>query len=109
MAVLMKDVREAMESLMIERGLADEDGDGMPDDGAFYGNEGDLDYITRHLRIEAVFNRGLKLRKSRIGPERMDLEVWGDSGRLKSFVRWCYQGPSLARPEEVQVTWKAVS
>ena len=71
------------------------------------GNEGDLDYITRHLRIEAVFNRGLKLRKSRIGPERMDLEVSGDSGRLKSFVRWCYQGPPLARPDEVQVEWSA--
>ena len=64
MAVLMKDVREAMESLMIERGLADEDGDGMPDDGAFYGNEGDLRKLEWDAVVRAARNKGRWLPES---------------------------------------------
>ena len=36
MAVLAGDVAEAMESLMFERGIKDDDGDGCPDDGEMY-------------------------------------------------------------------------
>ena|ERR1719217_150658 len=67
-----------------------------------------LDYVYRHLQIEAVFNRGLTLRKSRPSPETITLECKGDSNRLKSFVRWCYNGPPLVRPDEVTVEWKEV-
>ena len=86
MAVLMKDVREAMESLMIERGLADEDGDGMPDDGAFYGNEGDLrklewDAVVRAARLQLralAAERGIRAP----APRTMRLpRVRGDDGR----------------------------
>ena len=72
------------------------------------GPEEDLDYITRHLQIEAVFNRGLALKKSRPAPERIELDVKGDAARLKSFVRWCYQGPPLKRPEVVKVDWRNI-
>ena len=54
---------------------------------------------------QAVFNRGLKLKKTRTQPEEFVLECAGDSGRLKSFVRWCYNGPQLARPDQVTVDW----
>jgi acylphosphatase len=70
---------------------------------------GNLDYIARHSQIEAVFNRGLKLSKSREHPQQLDMVVVGDSGRLKSFVRWCYSGPPLARPDEVKVDWIKLS
>jgi hypothetical protein len=42
---------------------------------------GNLDYIARHSQIEAVFNRGLKLSKSREHPQQLDMVVVGDSGR----------------------------
>ena len=67
-----------------------------------------LDYIQRHLQIEAVFNRGLTLKKSRIGASTIALECKGKSERLKSFVRWCYNGPYLATPEEVKVEWETL-
>ena len=66
---------------------------------------GTLDYISRHVQIEAVFNRGLQCSKSRPSPQQLLLDAKGDSGRLKSFVRWCYQGPALGRPDEVNVKW----
>jgi len=71
-------------------------------------NDGALDYISRHVQIEAVFNRGLKCTKERISKEQLVLHASGDSGRLKSFVRWCYQGPALGRPDEVNVDWKSL-
>ena len=73
------------------------------------GDAGDLDYISRHLQIEAVFNRGLSLSKNRPTPELMELDAKGDALRLKSFVRWCYQGPPLARPEEMKVEWSSAA
>lgn len=69
------------------------------------GQQGDLDYIQRHLQLEAVFNRGLKLTKSRPDPTRIELDCTGKSDRLKSFLRWCYNGPPLRQPEEVKVEW----
>lgn len=70
------------------------------------GDAGTMDYISRHLQTEAVFNRGLTLKKSRPSPTKLNVECGGDSGRLKSFVRWCYAGPPLARADEVSVTWQ---
>ena len=70
------------------------------------GPEADMDYIARHLNTEAVFNRGLKLTKEpSTSPEQLSVVCSGKSERLKSFVRWCYLGPPLARPEKVQVQW----
>jgi acylphosphatase len=66
----------------------------------------DLDYMARHFQIEAVFNRGLKLEKMRPGPEKAVLKVSGPMKRVKSFVRWCYLGPQLRRPESVTVEWR---
>ena len=72
------------------------------------GPEADMDYIARHLNTEAVFNRGLKLTKEpSTSPEQLSVVCSGKSERLKSFVRWCYLGPPLARPEKVQVQWAA--
>jgi len=72
------------------------------------GPEADMDYIARHLKTEAVFNRGLKLTKEpSTSPEQLSVVCSGKSERLKSFVRWCYLGPPLARPEKVQVQWAA--
>jgi acylphosphatase len=71
--------------------------------------EGDLDYISRHFQIEAVFNRGLKLQKERASPEEAVLYVSGPMTRVKSFVRWCYLGPPLRIPEAVTVEWKEAS
>jgi acylphosphatase len=72
------------------------------------GPEADMDYIARHLNTEAVFNRGLKLTKEpSTSPEQLSVVCSGKSERLKSFVRWCYLGPPLARPEKVQVEWAA--
>ena len=66
-----------------------------------------LDYFARHVQIEAVFNRGLKLlSKERARPTQLDVQVKGASGRVKSFVRWCYNGPPMARAEEVSVEWQ---
>lgn len=70
------------------------------------GPPGELDTITQHLRNEAVFNRGLKIEaRERPRPDRLELTSTGELRRLKSFVRWCYVGPPLARPECVTVTW----
>jgi len=69
------------------------------------GQASSLDYISRHVKVEAVFNRGLKLSSARPQPETITLDCTGDSARLKSFVRWCYNGPPLARPDEVTVKW----
>lgn len=66
----------------------------------------DLDTISRQLQVEAVFNRGLKLSdRARPRPDRLELTSSGELRRLKSFVRWCYVGPPLARPECVRVKW----
>ena len=65
---------------------------------------GIVDYIARHVQIEAVFNRGLTCTKSS-SRGKLLLDAKGNSARLKSFVRWCYQGPSLGRPDEVTVQW----
>merc|ERR1719203_1574760 len=67
------------------------------------GDEQTMDYYQRHLRIEAVFNRGLKLECQR--SERLVVTVAGDSTRIKSFVRWCQRGPPLQRADRVQVKW----
>jgi len=71
------------------------------------GEDGSLDYFSRHVRIEAVFNRGLKLTKNERQQGSLTIEASGDSARLKSFVRWCYAGPPLARAEQVLVEWSA--
>lgn len=59
------------------------------------------------VQIEAVFNRGLKIDRNgfKRGDAEMTLDVAGDSGRIKSFLRWCQRGPPLARAEEVKITW----
>jgi len=74
---------------------------------AMKGSDGDLDYYSRHLQIEAVFNRGLKMNRNgfKRGDTEMNLDVAGDSGRIKSFLRWCQRGPPLARADEVKITW----
>lgn len=70
------------------------------------GKEGTLDYISRHVQIEAVFNRGLNvLKKERTSPTQLRLQVKGSSLRVKSFVRWCYNGPWMARADEVTIDW----
>jgi len=70
-------------------------------------NEGTIDYISRHVQTEAVFNRGLRLvKKEREGQQSLIIECAGASERLKSFVRWCYNGPALARADDVDVRWE---
>lgn len=69
------------------------------------GDMGTIDYVKRHLQTEAVFNRGLELKKESPSAEQLVVTCKGDSRRLKSFVRWCYAGPPLARADEVDVTW----
>jgi len=74
---------------------------------AMVGEAADMDYIRRHLQTEAVFNRGLKLTKGKqYAAEEIDIVCSGKSERLKSFVRWCYNGPPLARPSSVKVKWE---
>ena len=46
-------------------------------------NEGVLDYIARHVQIEAVFNRGLTCAAARPQGQRLELDAKGDSKRLK--------------------------
>lgn len=66
-----------------------------------------IDYINRHLRTEAVFNRGLKLTKdSQSSSHHLKIVCSGKADRLKGFVRWCYLGPPLARPDMVKISWK---
>ena len=69
-------------------------------------SEADLHYIKRHLQTEAVFNRALKMRKESDSPEQVTIKCSGRSERLKSFVRWCYNGPPLVRPDMVRVIWE---
>jgi len=66
---------------------------------------GTLDYISRHLQTEAVFNRGLRLSKKKRTERKLVFACTGQSERLKSFVRWCYMGPPLARADKVEVSW----
>jgi len=72
------------------------------------GESSTMENYKRHLQVEAVFNRGLKLRWSRLEEGRLEMGCEGDAGRLKSFVRWCYNGPPLARADKVAVTWGSV-
>jgi len=74
-----------------------------------HGDVQTLDYYTRHLQVEAVFNRGLKLSSNRPGERKLEVTVTGSASRLKSFVRWCQRGPPLQRAERVQVKWEKVS
>eukprot|EP00316_Scyphosphaera_apsteinii_P017103 CAMPEP_0119310610 /NCGR_PEP_ID=MMETSP1333-20130426/19668_1 /TAXON_ID=418940 /ORGANISM="Scyphosphaera apsteinii, Strain RCC1455" /LENGTH=185 /DNA_ID=CAMNT_0007314825 /DNA_START=258 /DNA_END=815 /DNA_ORIENTATION=+ len=67
------------------------------------GDEQTLDYYQRHMRIEAVFNRGLKVECKRL--EWLTVTVTGDSTRIKSFIRWCQRGPPLQRADRIQVKW----
>ena len=64
-----------------------------------------LDYFARHVQIEAVFNRGLKLERSRPDDEEIVFTVTGDPKRVRGFLKWCYRGPPLARETEVSVQW----
>jgi len=64
-----------------------------------------LNYYSRHLNIEAVFNRGLKVASTRPSGGLLRIDVSGDSGRLKSFVRWAQRGPPLQRCDSVDVKW----
>jgi acylphosphatase len=64
-----------------------------------------LDYYTRHLQVEAVFNRGLKMAYKRVSPAELVVEVKGDSSRLKAFVRWAQRGPPLERADSVTIQW----
>ena len=72
------------------------------------GDAGTLDYFSRHLQTEAVFNRGLKMRKE-VKPDRLQVVCEGKAGRLKSFVRWCHNGPPMSRADSVEVEWKRAS
>ncbi|KAL1499151.1 hypothetical protein AB1Y20_013662 [Prymnesium parvum] len=70
------------------------------------GDPATMAYYARHLNVEAVFNRGLKVSERGLNHDRLTVSLSGDADRLKSFVRWCYNGPRLARAEKVTVTWK---
>eukprot|EP00324_Dicrateria_rotunda_P007124 CAMPEP_0206153836 /NCGR_PEP_ID=MMETSP1474-20131121/926_1 /ASSEMBLY_ACC=CAM_ASM_001110 /TAXON_ID=97495 /ORGANISM="Imantonia sp., Strain RCC918" /LENGTH=198 /DNA_ID=CAMNT_0053551801 /DNA_START=25 /DNA_END=621 /DNA_ORIENTATION=- len=70
------------------------------------GDPGPIGYYNRLLKVEAVFNRGLKITSKKHTPGRLVVDCAGASSRLKSFVRWCYNGPPLARAEQVRVEWK---
>lgn len=71
------------------------------------GEEQMLDYMGRHVQIEAVFTRGLKvLKKERKDTRHLSLSVTGQTSRLKSFLRWCYRGAPMAPPPDaVTVQW----
>eukprot|EP00908_Phaeocystis_cordata_P008857 Transcript_19575.p3 GENE.Transcript_19575~~Transcript_19575.p3 ORF type:complete len:81 (+),score=26.84 Transcript_19575:542-784(+) len=69
------------------------------------GDEGAISYYSRSVTLEAVFNRGLKL-KRRGGGRKLTLDVSGKADRLKQFLRWCYRGPPLVgSPAKVTVKW----
>ena len=72
------------------------------------GQQATLEYYKRNLQVEAVFNRGLKLRWKRLTDGCLEMGCEGDSNRLKSFLRWCYNGPPLDRAEKVSVTWGSI-
>ena len=69
------------------------------------GEQGIIENYNRHVQVEAVFNRGLKVKSKRLTEGRLEVVVTGDANRLKSFVRWCYNGPRLARADKVTVEW----
>ena len=62
-----------------------------------------LDYFARHVQIEAVFNRGLKLERSRPDDEEIVFTVTGDPKRVRGFV--VLPRAALARETEVSVQW----
>ena len=51
----------------------------------------------------------LRLIKKDLDGGSLNIECSGKSERLKSFVRWCYVGPPLARPDTVEVSWAETS
>ena len=95
------------------------------------GDEGAISYYSRSVTLEAVFNRGLKLKRRcrrrhglgwatgagaehallpcavrRGGGRKLTLDVSGKADRLKQFLRWCYRGPPLVgSPAKVTVKW----
>ena len=69
------------------------------------GEEPTMAYYNRHLQVEAVFNRGLKIKWKKLGDQQLAMGVTGNAERLKSFVRWCYNGPLLERAEKVTIEW----
>ena len=69
---------------------------GTPDTMALY---------NRHVQVEAVFNRGLKVKKKELMDGQLKVGVTGGADRMKSFVRWCYNGPRLEKADRVSVIW----
>ena len=71
--------------------------------------------ITIRGRVQGVFYR----HSARIEAERCGISGWarnepdgsvtilaeGEEAALKKFIAWCRTGPSLARVNDVQVTW----
>jgi len=72
------------------------------------GDPDDLDIFSSQMQVEAVFNRGLTLKKARPQPDRLEVTSQGRVKKLKSFLRWCYTGPPLARAGSVSVAWEEV-
>ena len=72
---------------------------------SLHGEEATMTYYNRHLQVEAVFNRGLKIKWKKLGDGMLAMGVTGNAERLKSFVRWCYNGPRLERADKVTIDW----
>ena len=46
--------------------------------------------------------------KPNLNPNPIEVTSQGRVKKLKSFLRWCYTGPPLARADSVSVAWEEV-
>ena len=46
-----------------------------------------------------------KIKWKKLGDGMLAMGVTGNAERLKSFVRWCYNGPRLERADKVTIDW----
>jgi len=72
-----------------------------------------------HGRVQVVFFRDTTRRKAR----KLGLTGWvanqddgtvkvmaeGEEEKLKDFIKWCYNGPIIARVDRVDVEWQEAS
>lgn len=72
-----------------------------------------------HGRVQGVFFRDTTRRKAR----KLGLTGWvanqddgtvkvvaeGEEEKLKDFIKWCYNGPIIARVDRVDIEWQEAS
>ncbi len=69
-----------------------------------------------HGRVQGIFFRDSTRRKAR----KLDLTGWvsnqsdgtvkvvaeGEEEKLKKLIKWCYNGPVLARVDKIDINWR---